>query len=153
MRKRFKVEFEHPVFEEWKKVSNVKLNILQESLGTEAFFKVLWPIIDTLEKWNILLVDELNASLHPHLCKFFIDLFNDPETNPNKAQLIATLHDTTLLNYSDDLNKWQVWFTERDKFGATSLYSLDEFDIRNGDKNYQLKYLNGRFGAIPFIRN
>lgn len=153
IRKRFKVEFEYPVFDNWNKVSNIKLNLLQESLGTEAFFKVLWPIIDTLENWNILLVDELNASLHPYLCKFLIDLFNNPETNPNNAQLIGTLHDTTLLDYSDEFNKWQIWFTERNKHGATDLFSLSDFDIRNWDKNYQAKYLNGRFGAVPFIHN
>lgn len=152
--RKFKVDFQHPVFNGDKVVDSVSLRLdSQESLGTQSFFKMLWPIIDTLEKGNILLLDELNASLHPYLCKFIIDLFNNLETNPNRAQLIATLHDTTLLNYSDELNKWQIWFTERNKYGATDLFSLIDFDIiRNWDKNYQSKYLNGRFGAVPFIR-
>jgi AAA15 family ATPase/GTPase len=78
-----------------------------------------------------------------------IRLFNSPETNPNNAQLIFATHDTGLLGQSL-LRRDQIWFTEKDRYGATALYSLAELNVRN-DASFDKGYIAGRYGAIPFI--
>lgn len=142
---------EHPVFGvDNKQVDIFKLNLFQESLGTQRFLSSLGPIIDALEDGKILFIDEFDNSLHPLLTKFIIDLFESEEINKNNAQLIVTTHDTSLLSYKDEFIKDQFWFTEKDEFGAAKLFSLAEFDLRN-DTEFSRKYLEGRFGALPFI--
>lgn len=141
--------FEHNKFDtKGTKVGTAKFNIRDESAGTQKFFDVLGPIVDTLENGKVLLVDEFDNSLHPYLTKFILDLFEI--NNPNNAQLIVTTHDTSLLSRKE-FNKEQVWFTEKDKFGAGNLFSLAEFKTQRNDTEFSQKYLEGRFGALPFI--
>lgn len=124
-----------------------KFDLEDESAGTQRFFDVLGPIVDTLENGKVLFIDEFDNSLHPFLTKFIIDLFE--KANPKNAQLIVTTHDSSLLSHKE-LNKEQFWFTEKDKFGAAKIFSLAEFDIRN-EIEFSKKYFEGRFGALPFI--
>lgn len=133
------------------KIGNERFNIGEESAGTQKFFDVLGPIVDTLENGKVLLIDEFDNSLHPLLTKFIIDSFE--KNNSNNAQLIVTTNDTSLLSYKSFI-KDQFWFTEKDSFGAGNLFSLAEFDfdLRN-DTEYSKKYLEGRFGALPFIES
>lgn len=84
-----------------------------------------------------------------------IRLFNDPKLNPNNAQLIFATHDTNLLTYGG-FRRDQIYFTEKDQYGATCLYSLVEYQEENGDKvrkdrSFEKDYIQGRYGAIPFI--
>jgi len=142
---------EHPVFDaDNKKIDTFKLNLLQESMGTQKFLSGLGPIIDALEGGRVLFIDEFDNSLHPLLTKFIVDLFESEEINKKNAQLIVTTHDTSLLAYKDDFDKDQFWFTEKDEQGSAKLFSLAEFNMRN-DTEYAKKYLEGRFGALPFI--
>jgi len=127
-----------------------RFNLGEESNGTQKFFAALGPIVDTLENGRVLFIDEFDNSLHPLLTKFIVDLFE--KNNPNNAQLIVTTHDTSLLSYKEDFSKEQFWFTEKDSFGVGNLFSLAEFDLRN-DTEYSKKYLEGRFGALPFIES
>ena len=122
----------------------------QESAGTQAWFNLLGPAFGALRHGQVLLFDEINASLHPRLSARLIELFQDPQTNPHGAQLIFTTHDTTLLGA---LNRDEVWFTEKAPGGATRLIALAEF---GGDRvrkslNLERAYLQGRFGAIPDV--
>lgn len=143
--------FEHKKFSlEGKQIGIHRFNIGEESLGTRKFFNILGPVIDTLEKGKILFVDEFDSSLHPYLTKFIISLFENQ--NPNNAQLIVTTHDTSLLA-DKELNKEQFWFTEKDYFGAGKLFSLAEFKIMRNDVDFSKRYLEGRFGAVPFINS
>lgn len=143
------VNFFHPVFNERKrKVGKEKLNIVMESTGTRRFFEILGPVLDTLEKGGVLFIDEFDSSYHPLLSKFILNLFE--EENPKKAQLVVVLHDVSLISEREDFNKEQIWFTEKDRYGAGKIFSLAEFDLRN-DTEFSKKYLSGRFGAIPFI--
>ena len=142
---------EHPIYNTSnEKIGTFKIDFSKESRGTQNFLKILGPIIDVLEEGRILFIDEFDNSLHPTLTKFIIDLFESSEKNKNNAQLIVTTHDTSLLGYKNDFLKDQFWFTEKDKFGAAKLFSLGEFKLRN-DTEYARKYLEGRFGALPFI--
>jgi hypothetical protein len=121
-----------------------------ESAGTQAWFNLLGPAFGALRHGQVLLFDEIDASLHPRLSTRLIELFQDPQTNPHNAQLIFTSHDTSLLNA---LNRDEVWFTEKAPGGATRLIALAEF---GGDRvrrslNLERAYLQGRFGAIPDV--
>lgn len=126
----------------------VPFEMSQESAGTRAWFNVIGPIISVLRSGEIMLFDEIDASLHPKLSARLLELFQDPQTNPRGAQLIFTTHDTSLLNH---LNRDEVWLTEKGNDGATTLTALAEY---GGDKvrrslNLEKAYLQGRFGAVP----
>ncbi|MDP3335127.1 MAG: ATP-binding protein [Methylococcaceae bacterium] len=128
-----------------------------ESQGTQKFFALSAPILDTLKKGKVLLIDEFDASLHPILTECFIQLFNNKELNKHNAQLIFVTHDIHLLSVPELFERDQIWFTEKNKYGSTELYSLLEFrknnkgkDVRATD-NLEKHYLQGRFGAVPYI--
>jgi AAA15 family ATPase/GTPase len=122
-----------------------------ESEGTKKFFGLLGPLIDTLNRGSVLIIDELDARLHPFITRFIIKLFNSKQTNPKNAQLIFATHDTNLLT-NKLFRRDQIWFTERDKYGATDLYSLVEYKVRK-DSSFEKDYIQGKYGAIPFIGN
>ena len=145
------ITFSHPRFNSNNEQSGFeKIDMRHESIGTQKFFHVLGPVIDTIEYGKVLLIDEFDNSLHPLLTKFIIDIFE--KNNPNNAQLIVTTHDTSLLSYKLDFDKTQFWFTEKNEFGTAKLFSLAEFNMRN-DTEFSKKYLEGRFGALPFIES
>ena len=126
-----------------------------ESEGTKKIIEIAGPIFDAILNGKILIVDELDAKLHPFLTRKIISLFMDKGINSKGAQLIFATHDTNLLNIQY-LRRDQIWFTEKDKSDSTDLYSLVEFrddagnKVRN-DRNIEKDYINGRFGAIPFM--
>ena len=120
-----------------------------ESEGTQKLFALAGPIITTLKKGEILFIDEFDASLHPLISQAIIELFNSNETNTNNAQLVFMTHDTNLLS-NKILRRDQIWFMEKNKYGATDLYSLVEYKVRN-DASFENDYIKGRYGAIPYI--
>lgn len=128
-----------------------------ESQGTQKFFALSAPILDTLDKGKVLLIDELDASLHPMLTECFIKLFNNKDLNKHNAQLIFVTHDIHLLSVPELFERDQIWFTEKDQYGSTNLYSLLEFRKKNKGKdvratdNLEKHYLQGRYGAVPYI--
>ncbi len=122
-----------------------------ESQGTQKLFALSGPLLDTLEKGKVLFVDELDARLHPLLTREIVNLFNDPDRNNNNAQLIFVTQDTNLLSHQL-LRRDQIWFIEKDRFGASHLYSLVEFKIDN-DAPFESDYIRGRYGAIPYLGN
>ena len=121
----------------------------QESEGTKKLFAFAGPLLDTLRSGTVLLIDELDARLHPLITCAIINLFNSNETNRHNAQLIFMTHDTNLLS-NKIFRRDQIWFTEKNKQGATDLYSLIEYKVRN-DASFESDYIRGRYGAIPFI--
>lgn len=131
------------------------LESAMESEGTKKVIQMSGPIFDTLIHGKILLIDELDAKLHPILTRHIVRLFMDPNINKHHAQLIFNTHDTNLLS-KDNFRRDQIWFVEKDKADSTDLYSLVEFidaqgkKVRN-DSSYEKDYINGRYGAIPFI--
>jgi uncharacterized protein len=127
----------------------VEFPIAEESAGTVAYFSLLGLVFTALLTGGVLCVDELDASLHPLLALEIVRLFNDEKRNPNGAQLIFNTHDTNLLD-NTVLRRDQIWFTEKDDQGATHLYPLSDFAPRKNE-NVKRGYLQGRFGAIPFL--
>lgn len=120
-----------------------------ESEGTKKIFSIAGPILETLQGGTVLVIDELDAKLHPKLTRFIIGLFNSDKINALNAQLIFATHDTSLLD-KKLFRRDQIWFTEKDQFGSTTLYSLLEYVVRK-DASYNKDYFNGKYGAIPFI--
>ncbi|HTA26898.1 MAG TPA: ATP-binding protein [Bacteroidia bacterium] len=134
------------------KPKQVRWDMAEESAGTRKLFDLAGYIIEILYKGDILVFDEINKSLHPHLSKFIIDLFHNKKTNPKNAQLIFTTHDVSLLT-SELFRRDQIWFTEKNNKNMTELYSLGSFDKKDVRKDvpFDKWYLSGRFGAIPIL--
>lgn len=133
--------------------TEVWLPLSEESAGTITLFGLAVGLLYALERGDLLVIDELESSLHPMLALEIVRLFNDPTQNPRGAQLIFTTHDTNLLGGILDepaLRRDQVWFTEKDRGGATHLYPLTDFEPRK-EENLERGYLQGRYGAIPFL--
>lgn len=131
----------------------------QESDGTKALFSRAQLIIDVIWRGGIIVIDELEKSLHPLIAQRIIDLFNDPLGNPLNAQIIFTTHDTNLLSglrSSVPLRRDQVWLTEKSREGSTRLFPLTDYQPRKGE-NLEKGYLIGRYGGIPiatdFVRS
>ena len=126
------------------------LRLENESKGTQRFLARIGPWIDALEKGGVLFVDEIEASMHPMLTRRLVDMMQNPGINTNHAQLIFTTHDVMLLDLTL-LRRDQIWFTDKDpKTLVSELFSLWDFSVRK-DENIRKGYLQGRYGAIPFI--
>ena len=123
------------------------LELGMESAGTLRLLMVLSLVFRALDDGAPVVIDELDASLHTLASEAVVLLFCSKKTNPKGAQLIATTHDTNLLD-SQMLRRDQVWFTEKDAYGATLLFPLTEIRTRSSD-NLEKGYLQGRYGAIP----
>ena len=123
----------------------------QESLGTLAYLRLLGCTQAAQKLGHATIVDELDRSLHPALARSYVESFMKKQTNPRGAQLIFNTHDTNLLTGSL-LRRDQIWFTEKDRTGASQLYPLTDFQPRKGE-NLENGYLVGRYGAIPFINS
>jgi hypothetical protein len=121
----------------------------QESEGTQKMLYLSGPLIEALDEGKVLVIDELDARLHPLLTRAVVGLFHSDETNPHKAQLVFATHDTSLL-CKEQFRRDQIWFTEKDRYGATDLYSLAELQVRN-DASFDKDYIAGKYGAVPFI--
>lgn len=133
--------------------AGIRLPLELESEGTRTWISLAGPLLTVLEAGSVLCVDELDRSLHPRLALEVVRIFEDPNRNPKNAQLIFNTHDTALLGNllgGAGLRRDEVWFVEKDTAGATHLYPLTDFKPRR-DENLERGYLQGRYGAIPFI--
>lgn len=124
----------------------------QESDGTLKFFNYSGAVLDALMDGGALFIDEFDARLHPLLTKKIVELFNSQQINKNGAQLIFVTHDTNLLDNSV-LRRDQIYFTEKNKLSQTVVYSLADFKGVRNDASYEKDYINGKYGAIPFLGN
>jgi len=128
----------------------------RESEGTKKAIHFSGPIIYALINGGVLIVDEIEAKIHPTITLNIIELFLSPKLNPNNAQLIFASHDTNLLHYSQ-LRRDQINFVEKNKFQGTEVYSLSDFRYFNNDQkerpdvDKEKRYLEGRYGAIPVL--
>jgi len=127
----------------------IGFDLNEESHGTQRFFAYAGPILDVLRDGKVLIVDELDASLHPKMVRFLIGIIQNVHLNKNKSQLIFTTHNTSLLDM-DFLRRDQIWFMEKDNEQASHLYPLTDFSPRKGEA-LEKGYLIGRYGAIPFF--
>lgn len=125
-------------------------DLMDESNGTRNLLFLSGPVMDVLEKGQILVVDELDTSLHTLLVRELIRLFHSPDVNQRGAQLIFTTHDTSLLDAHELFRRDQVWMVEKARDQASTLVALADFSPRKGEA-LERGYLMGRYGGVPFI--
>ncbi len=120
-----------------------------ESIGTQMLFAFVGPILDAIAKGQLLVIDDIDSSLHPMVTRFIVGLFHDPLVSQHGAQIWFTTHDTSLLD-TDVMRRDQFWFVDKDERQASVLVPLTDFSPR---KNEALErgYLRGRYGGVPFI--
>ncbi|ELK7956545.1 AAA family ATPase [Listeria monocytogenes] len=125
-----------------------------ESSGTNEILRIAGPIADTLENGRVLILDEMDAQLHPLMANYVISLFHS-SINKNNAQLIISSHNPEILS-NDILRRDQIWFVEKDVTEASHLTSLinyrDKGEVIRKDVNFRKNYLQGKFGAIPLLK-
>ncbi|MGW5559978.1 AAA family ATPase [Micromonospora sp. NPDC003944] len=130
----------------------VLLGLQDQSAGTRQLLTLGLHAAAMLHSGATMLIDEIDASLHPILTAKLISLFRSPKANPLGSQLIFTSHDAALLGTLDAeeiLRRDEIWFVEKDDEGASSLYPLTDFKPRKEGENRQRRYLNGNYGAVP----
>ena len=133
-----------------KEVNNISFTFSRnESEGTIKFFSLSYPIIKALDNGSRLIIDELDARLHPLLVQKIVSLFNSAKTNPKGAQLLFTTHDSFLLSASL-FRRDQVLFIQKDQWGETTSCSITDYKVRTSTP-FERDYLQGRYGAIPRI--
>lgn len=126
------------------------LELSDESDGTRRLMSLAPGIEQVLQQGGVLMVDEIDRELHPLLAEFIISQFQSLETNPGRAQIIFTTHDTELLNM-EILRKDQVYFVDKNKkSGVSELFNLTELPVRTND-NIRKAYLVGKYGAVPDV--
>lgn len=124
-----------------------------ESEGTKKFLALVGPMIEILENGGVLVIDELDAKMHPHLTRKIVEMFNSYDINKSNAQLIYATHDVINLT-NKQFRRDQLWFVEKDRFGSSELFSLTDYrddedkKIRK-DASYAKDYMLGKYGAIP----
>jgi len=124
-----------------------------ESEGTKKFLGIMGPVLNTIDNGSILIIDEFDARFHPFITQLIIQLFHSGEINSKNAQLIFATHNTNLLN-RELFRQDQIWFVEKDEYGASDLYSLVEYKhLKKNTMSYENDYIMGKYGAIPFIGN
>ncbi|MCM1569044.1 MAG: ATP-binding protein, partial [Roseburia sp.] len=133
-----------------------EIRLEEESSGTRKLFSCLAKISSCLEEGNLLIADELDAKLHPKLLRYLIELFTNPQSNKKGAQLLLTSHDITTMNH-DVFRRDEIWFCAKNPYGASKLYSLASFRKADGtmirnDEAYGKRYIEGRYGADPYIQ-
>ena len=144
----------HTIFEDGEPVDKATFSLLEESKGTQQMYGLGGVLFAALSEGKTICIDELDISFHPLMTEYLIQLFYSEETNPKHAQLIFTTHDTSILKH-ELFRRDQVWFAEKDFYGATNIYSLSEFDFDKVRANipYDKWYLSGRFGALPLFKD
>ena len=120
-----------------------------ESNGTQRYFSIIGPLLYVLDNGDLLVLDELECSLHPLLTEKIVQLFQNTEANPKGAQLIFATHDSNLMSPAL-FRRDQIWFTEKNQKGATELFSLADIEKQpRKHEAFEKNYLSGRYGGVP----
>ena len=146
----YRIKALHDVYDNGKRVGEVYFSKEEESKGTQTLFALAGIIIDVLEEGAVLVVDEFEKNLHPHITKSLIKLFHDPVLNRRNAQLIFATHDISQLD-SDLFRRDQIWFVEKNERGETDLFSLADIKGVRSNIPFDKWYDSGKFGATPLV--
>jgi AAA15 family ATPase/GTPase len=146
-----RILFGHTVYDNETPIGERFLSEINESAGTRKLFSYSGAVLLALKNGVPLFVDEFDSLLHPLIIESIIKLFNSPIHTPNNAQLVISCHAVNILT-NRLLRRDQIWFCEKDQYGATDLYSLVEYKepVRN-DAVFSKSYLQGKYGAVPYI--
>jgi AAA15 family ATPase/GTPase len=147
---KYNIKTVHKFFKSNEGLGTTDFDIEKESEGTRALLVKGYSIIIALKLGLTLVIDELEKNLHPHIVRTLIKMFHDPRINKKNAQLIFATHDISQLD-NEVFRRDQVWFTEKDDYGATSLFSLADFPDVRATTPFDKWYNNGIFGGTPLI--
>lgn len=147
---KFKIRTQHKVYDHQNEVGLVNFDKEEESKGTQSLFVLAGIILDVLEDGTVLIVDEFEKNLHPHITRYLIQLFHNPIINKQNAQLIFATHDITQLD-NEIFRRDQIWFAEKDEFGNSTVFSLSDIKGVRNTTPYDKWYNTGQFGATPII--
>ncbi len=152
LRKKKRILARHQIYENGQAVGFEDFSLLSEtSEGTKMFLIIIALAITQLEKGGLVVFDELDNSLHPKLTRFFTQLFHNPTVNKGNAQIVFSTHEPLLMD-KDMFRSDQIWFTEKNQFGETELYSAQDFEGVREDIPFDKWYMAGKFGALPNIQ-
>jgi AAA15 family ATPase/GTPase len=141
----------HKLYKEGKEVGKVQMPLSRQSTGMRKFLAILPDILPVLQDGGVLFLDELNVSLHTEITAFILGLFNNSKTNPKHAQLISTTHDIMLLNHAL-FDRDQIYITEKDEYGASTLFSFSDYNFSNlRSPNLAQYYESGKVGGLPTL--
>lgn len=129
-------------------VDTVPFDFSMESKGTQKLIYLLGPIYDSLKNGRILLIDELDSRFHSLLTRNILAVFH--EGNKKNAQFIFALHDPLAME-NDSFRRDQIYFVEKDQYGASSLYGLLDYKKIRNDEKFSKNYMKGKYGAIPYM--
>lgn len=129
------------------------LTLAEQSHGTVEWLRLVWNALAVLDDGRMMVVDEIDSSLHPLLVAELVRMFQSSATNPRGAQLLFTAHDTSLMGTAlgeEVLRRDEIWFVEKGQGGASTIYPLTDFHPRKGE-NPERRYLGGSYGAVPVL--
>lgn len=147
---KYKIRTVHKQFDGDKEIGKVEFKLSDESTGTIKLLAVGGLILEALADGQVLIIDELDKSLHPKLTRALINIFNSKKNNPNNAQLIFATHDVSLLD-NELFRRDQIWFAEKEYEGYSHYYSVADIPGIRPNSPYEKYYMSGRFGASPVI--
>jgi predicted ATPase len=119
-----------------------------ESSGTQGAFVLLSRLLQTLSVGGLAIIDEFENDLHPHMLEPLLDLFANPVTNPQRAQLLFTCHAMEVLNL---LHKSQIMLVEKNEHGESIAWRMDSVEGIRNDDDFYTKYMAGAYGAVPQV--
>lgn len=139
------------IFEDGKKIGETEFDLKKDdSKGTLRMVAFGGLIFEKFQNGGLVVIDELDSSLHPTFIRYLIQLFSNPDINTKNAQLIFTTHQPLLMD-KEMFRSDQIWFTDKNDFGETELYSAQHFDGVREDIPFDKWYMAGKFGALPKI--
>ncbi|MEP0264791.1 ATP-binding protein [Dokdonia sp.] len=142
----------HDFFDDESLKGEKSIPLDQESTGTQSLYTLGAKVLSAIQNGSVLIVDELDTSLHPFITKMLVMIFHSEKINTKNAQLIFTTHDVSLLD-RDLIRRDQVWITEKNEKGCSELFSLQDFDGLREDSPFEKWYLAGKFGGLPKIKS
>jgi AAA15 family ATPase/GTPase len=131
-------------------MDSVPFGLFNESAGTHNLLNLAVPVIDALLYGKLIVVDEIDRSLHPQIVEYLIQLFHDPTVNTKNAQLICITHNAQLMN-PETMRRDQIWIAEKDEEGASQMFPLSNFSGLKKDAPFGKYYLAGKLGGTPVI--
>lgn len=149
---KYDIKTSHPLYDGGKLVGQELFDVEEESTGTKSLLVIGGIILDSLETGRVLVVDEFEKNLHPSITSYLISLFHNSLTNPKNAQLIFATHDITQLA-NGAFRRDQIWFTEKNEFGATELYACSDIKGIRTENPLDKWYASGKLGATPIIND
>ena len=146
------VTSQHGLYKDGENIGKTDLPLKEESFGTRALFIIGCHILQALQSGSPFFVDEMDSGLHSYITQLIVDIFRNGRINKKDAQLVFTTHDVNLLD-QNTIRKDQVWFTEKDKFGVSEMFTLSDFDDVREDTLFAKWYLNNKFGGVPSLQS